>query len=276
MQLPTAPVKATRSSPKWLILYSLPKVGKTDQLTQLPGCLIGDAEGGAEGYDCLRVAITCSADIDDLVAAITAEGKKRYAEGLRGDDLFPYRFIALDTIDEIEEMAVKSATTKYKKGRLNTKGKFEEAGYTSVNELPDGHGYQYSRAELLEKIEAVSAVCPHLILIVHVKDKYLADKDGTSVATKDLSLTGKMASILPSRADAIGYMYRSSAKENRGQLMISFETFESSVMGARQKYLAGQKFPFNWARIYPDEPAVVAAFPKEEMHVGTGVEIKQN
>lgn len=264
IELPQAPVKATRSSPKVLILYSLPKVGKTDQLSQLPGCLIADMEGGAEGYDCLRVAINSSADIDDLVASIQAEGKRRHESGLRGDDLFPYRFIALDTMDELEDMTTKSATLKYRKGRLNSKGKFEEAGYTSVNELPDGHGYQYSRAELMEKIDAVAGVCPHLILICHVKDKYLGEKDGSAVTTKDLALTGKMAQILPSRADAIGYMYRSSAKETRGELMISFETFESSVMGARQKYLAGQKFPFNWARIYPDEPAVVKAFGEQK------------
>lgn len=264
MQLPTAPVKATRSSPKWLILYSLPKVGKTDQLSQLPGCLIADLEGGAEGYDCLRVSINSVADLDELVATIRKEGIRRYDEGLRGDDLFPYRFIAIDTTDELEVMTEKSATVKYKKSKLNSKGKFEENGYTSVNEMADGHGYRYSREEFLEKVDAVASVCPHLILIVHVRDKYLGEKDGTAVTTKDLSLTGKLAQILPSRADAIGYMYRSSSKENRGQLMVSFETYESSVMGARQKYLAGQKFPFNWARIYPDEPAVVAAFPLEE------------
>jgi hypothetical protein len=35
--------------------------------------------------------------------------------------------------------------------------------------------------------------------------------------------------------------------------MVSFETHESAVMGARQRYLAGQKFPFDWAKIFPDE-----------------------
>jgi hypothetical protein len=48
------------------------------------------------------------------------------------------------------------------------------------------------------------------------------------------------------------YMYRSTGKDNTGELMVSFQTNESAVMGARQKYLAGKKIPFDWATLYPD------------------------
>lgn len=40
--LPTAPVKAVRQSPKNLIIFAKPKVGKTSLLAQLPNCLILD------------------------------------------------------------------------------------------------------------------------------------------------------------------------------------------------------------------------------------------
>lgn len=252
MELPIAPVKATRTSPKILIIYSLPKVGKTDELSKLPGCLIADAEGGAEGYECLRVPIYSSADLHELRNLIIKTGEQRFKEGMRGDDLFPYKFIALDTIDKIEEYADTSATEKYKRGKLNPNKKFEEKGYTSVTELPEGGGYYYLRNEVLGLVNEIATVCPRLIITCHVKDKKIIDKKGETIMVNDLSLIGKMGSILCSKADAIGYMYRSEAKETRGELWISFETYESAVMGARQKYLAGQKFKFSWERIYPD------------------------
>lgn len=252
LTLPTEPVKATRTSPKVLILYSLPKVGKTYELSKLPGCLILDAEGGAEGYDCLRFSINSSADILAVRDEILRIGEQRFKSGKTGDNIFPYQFIALDTADKIEEFADYSATEKYKKGRLNLNKKFEEKGYTSVTELPEGGGYYYLRNEMMELINAIAAVCPRLIITCHVKDKKIIDKKGETIVVSDLSLIGKMGSILCSKSDAIGYMYRSQSKENLGELMVSFETYESAVMGARQKYLAGQKMPFSWATLYPD------------------------
>lgn len=250
--LPTEPVKPTRISPRIAIFYSLPKVGKTWELAHLPGCLILDAEGGAEGYECLRFAVSCTKDLLDARDAIIKMGEDRAAKGYKGADVYPYSFIALDTIDKMEEYAEESATTKYRKGPLNSKKKFEENGFTTVTELPDGNGYQYLRNELLMIVNEIAAVCPRLIITCHVKDKKVIDKKGETIIVSDLSLTGKMGAILCSKADVIGYMYRSEAKENRGELMVSFETYESAVMGARQKYLAGKKFPFSWARIYPD------------------------
>lgn len=258
VKLPTEPVKATRTSPKILILYSLPKVGKTWELANLPGCLILDAEGGAEGYDCLRFAITCTKDLMDARDSIISMGEERALKGMKGNDRYPYPFVALDTIDKMEEFADESATLKYRKGPLNANGKFEKNGFTSVTEMAEGYGYQYLRNEVLMIVNEIAAVCPRLIITCHVKDKKILDKKGETVVISDLSLVGRLGGILCSKADAIGYMSRSEAKENKGELMISFETYESAVMGARQKYLAGQKFPFSWARIYPD------VFPEKE------------
>jgi len=267
--LPTAPVPPTRTSPKIVILYSLPKVGKTNELAKLPGCLLLDAEGGAEIYECLRFRVYSSKDIRDVKKAVLKMGQERARQGMTGDDTFPYKFIAIDTVDKIEEFAEYSATEKYKNSKLNSNHKFEEK-YDTITELPEGGGYYYLRNEVIDLINEIGSVCPHLILTCHVKEKKLSGKDekkGEAVVVNDLSLQGKLAAIVAAKADAIGYMYRSEAKENRGELMISFQTYESAVMGARQKYLAGQKFPFSWARIYPDlfpEEAAKLTAPVEE------------
>lgn len=255
IQLPTRdnPVKATRIGPKILILYSLPKMGKTDQLVELAkvkDCLIIDAEQphGTDTYETTAIKVDNMAQAQYVATMIDEEGKKRAAQGKTGADLFPYQFIAIDTIDAIEDMAEISATEKYRNGPLNAKGSFDNKGYKSVIELPEGGGYYYLRKEVTDYIDLYAARCPYLILTVHVKEKLIATKEGMDVKVNDISLTGKLSSIVCARADAIGYLSRT----DKGELTVSFQTYEGAVMGARQKYLAGQKMPFSWARIYPE------------------------
>lgn len=246
-----------RFSPKRLLLYSKPKVGKTDMLAQLPSCLImdGDQDEGAGLYECMRQPIGSTKDVLNTIQAIEEAGGERHTKGMRGDDLFPYRFIGMDPIDQFEAFALASATEKYRKGLLNTNKKFEEKGFTRVTELPDGGGYMYLWNELQDMINLVSGRCKNLIITAHVRERLLGGKDekkGEQATVDDIDLTGKLANIVCASVDAIGYVYRSSDKDHRGELWISFQTNESTVMGARQKYLAGQKMPFTWDRIYPD------------------------
>jgi hypothetical protein len=240
--------KAVRVGPKILILYSLPKVGKTEALVQLAArtnCLIVDSEQphGTDTYDTVAIKADNMAQIMYVPKLVKDEGAKRKSEGKIGMDLFPYQFIALDTLDAIEDMAEISATDKYK---LSTIGKTFKGN--SVLELPNGGGYYYLRQELQEVINTYATCCPYLILIVHVKEKLIASKDGAEVKVNDISLTGKLSSIVCAKADAIGYMYRTP----KGELRISFQTYDGAVMGARQKYLAGQDMPFAWETIYPE------------------------
>lgn len=222
-------------------------------LSKLPSCLIMDADKdqGAALYECMRQPILESQDVYDVHAAIESAGEALYNQGKRGKDIFPYRFVAMDPIDRFERLAELRASAKYAKGPY--KESWAKKGYESVTELPDGNGYQYLRNELNNMVDTIASVTPHLIITAHVKDKLLTDKKGDTINVIDIDLTGKMGQILCAAADVIGYVYRSSDKENRGELMVSFETFESAVMGARQRYLAGQKFPFDWSKIYPDE-----------------------
>lgn len=248
--LPMSKRKATRISPKILVLYSLPKVGKTKALTELDNCMILDTEDGTGMYDCISLAVHSVPELKKFLQAVEKEGAARAAKGVTGDALYPYKYIAIDTIDAMEDLAETEATRKYKASSMAGK-EFKESG-TSVLELAHGLGYYYLREELLEIIKQVSMYCRHLILTVHVKEKLL-DKKGEQVKSNDISLTGKLGSMVCAKADAIGYLYRQKNKEtNEDVLMVSFETGENQVMGARQPYLAGQKFPFSWDKIYVD------------------------
>lgn len=265
--LPKSKVAPTRINPKIGIIYSLPKVGKTTMLSQLEDCMILDTEGGADMYEALRLRITSvygqssynddgtikSTSIDAFEKMMFADAERQIKEGIKVPK-FPYRFIAVDTLDELESMCEISATKKFFESTIGKGVKQKNPDMKSVLELPNGGGYYHLRNEVMLQIDRLVRLCPHLILISHIKDKLL-EKGGIEISVKDISLTGKLGSIVAAKADYIGYVYR----EPKKPLMISFESYENtSVMGARFPRLAGKKMEFTWSNIYLPEPAQVA------------------
>jgi len=252
-------MKPTKINPKILVLYGMPKVGKTREVSRLNSCLIADTEKGAEASESIRVPINSihGPIIRDKSGAITGMGiVTLYNEIIAiGQDqaskgqtvTFPYKFIALDTLDKLEDYCEIEATVRYKESTI---GKTFTGD--SVLDLPQGAGYYHVRKVMLEMIEMMSRVCKYIILITHIKEKLL-DKGGVNVSSTDISLTGKLSSMVCAKADAIGYMYRNTKKE----LMVSFETNENATMGSRFPRLAGLRIPFDWTKIYIEEPDLV-------------------
>jgi hypothetical protein len=97
----------------------------------------------------------------------------------------------------------------------------------NVLKLPNGAGYLYLRNAFDLMIDKFKEAFPRTILSGHIKDKFI-DKAGTEVAAKDLDLTGKIKSIVCSRADAIGYLKR---EENK--CIITFKTSDEINCGVR-------------------------------------------
>jgi hypothetical protein len=266
--LPTVPVKATRIDPAILILYGAKKVGKTGELIKLPGCLILDGEEGTATYEALKIDFKNVKDLigkEGVVAAIRAEGVRRVTankeaiakkqpEPYPGDAIFPYRYIALDTVDAVEEDVIPWATANFKQ---TAKGK-EFQGNT-VLELDYGLGYYFIREGVKEIIKEIATVCRTVIIISHMAEKVVS-KGGMDTTAQDISLSGKLGAIVCAMADAIGYMYRKGGKPGEpDKMMVSFRTTEGVTMGARQKHLAGQTFEFSWDKIFIDDPALKPA-----------------
>lgn len=253
--LPTEKVKATRINPKIIVVYSMPKVGKTTSLRDLDDCLTFDGERGAEMYDMLRYNFDniyqFDAGVLELREKLNDQLTKLIATGLSQPEAykqvkFPYRRIAIDTLDKLEDYCEVSATEKYKNTTIG--GTFKG---DSVIELPNGAGYYHLRNELLEKIDTVARLTETLILSCHVKDKII-DKGGIEVKSQDLSLTGKLGAIVCAKADLIIYLYRERGKP----LMASLATNPATVMGGREfphiAPLLGTQFEFNWNKILID------------------------
>lgn len=259
--LPSGVIKAIRFNPRILMLYGVPKVGKTTVLAQLPGLLVLDLERGAEALDIMRIPINsiegatvmntdgsvAFTSMNQVIADIEAIGIAEYQKTNRMPKP-PYKYIAIDTLDKLEDYCDASATAKYKATTLGKK--FEGK---SVMELDHGLGYYYMRNEVLGMIDRMAAVTEHLILISHVKEKNLS-KGGIEVSVRDISLTGKLGQMVAAKADCIGYLYREPQGTGKAdKLMINFETSEGTVMGARLQRLAGRKFEFNWEEIFLKE-----------------------
>lgn len=235
IELPIKKREPLRSLPKTLLLYGVPKVGKTKFITTLENALILDMEEGSHSYACTAADIKSTAQLDSVMESILSYGKASGGQ-------YPYKYIVVDTVDRLEDY-IEVLCTKIYKG--STVGKDFQGD--SVQELAYGAGYKMIRDKMVYYIEKLSKLCEHLIVISHVRDKTLM-KEGIEVSVKDLSLAGKLGSILMAKMDAIGFMYRQNA-----DLMVSFNTGQSAVMGSRYEHLAGKILLADWELLFPTQ-----------------------
>ena len=232
MELPTKKVKASRKSPKNMIIYGPPKIGKTTVLSQLDDCLIIDLEQGSDMIDALKVKVNSLKELAEVGRAIIKEGK-------------PYKYIAIDTISKLEEWCEEEGKKIYMKTPMGKNFETKNPGM-SILALPNGAGYLYLRMAYKKWIERLNLLADKIILVGHLKDKML-EKKGKEVAVKDLDLTGKIKQITCANADAVGYIYREGE-----ETMISFNSLDDVTAGSRCEHLKGATMPMSWEKIYID------------------------
>ena len=230
--LPKTKVKAYRKSPKNMVIYGPPKIGKTTMLSLLDNCLIIDLEDGSDMVDALKVKV-------NNLSMLSAIGKEIIKENK------PYKYVAIDTVSKLEEWCETEGKRIYMQTPMGKNFEQKNPG-ASVLSLPNGAGYLYLRIAFKQWIDRLNTLADHIILVGHLKDKML-EKKGKEVSVKDLDLTGKIKQITCANADAIGYIYR----EN-DITMISFNSLEDTVAGSRCAHLKGQTMPLEWNKIFID------------------------
>ena len=230
--LPKTKVKASRKSPKNMVIYGPPKIGKTTMLSLLDNCLIIDLEDGSDMVDALKVKV-------NNLSMLSAIGKEIIKENK------PYKYVAIDTVSKLEEWCETEGKRIYMQTPMGKNFEQKNPG-ASVLSLPNGAGYLYLRIAFKQWIDRLNTLADHIILVGHLKDKML-EKKGKEVSVKDLDLTGKIKQITCANADAIGYIYR----EN-DITMISFNSLEDTVAGSRCAHLKGQTMPLEWNKIFID------------------------
>jgi hypothetical protein len=223
IQLPLTPVKATIKSPKELIIFSKPKVGKTTLLAGLENCLILDFEDGSDYIDAIKLKVDSIDQLREIGKAIK-------------DANYPYKCIAVDTVTALEEFCIGYAELLYSKSSMG-KNWFSEGKpkYGTIINMPQGAGYQWLRTAYNKTLDYIRTLAPRIILVGHVKDTSL-EKQGNDFNSLDLDLTGKIKRITASNSDAIGYLYRKG-----NQNILSFKTTDEISCGARPEHLRNKE-----------------------------------
>jgi len=230
--LPDKKTKASRKSPKNMIIYGPPKIGKTTALSKLDDCLILDLEDGTDMVDALKIKIKNIENLTEVGKAIFDKNR-------------PYKYIAVDTVTQLEVWCEEEAKNIY---RQTPMGKNFDPGDKGISilSLPQGGGYLYLRMAYKKWLDRLNKLADHVILVGHLKDRMI-EKKGKEVAVKDLDLTGKIRNITCANADAIGYIYRED-----GKTMISFDSKGDISAGSRCDHLKGQDMELLWENIFID------------------------
>lgn len=222
IQLPTNKIPAVSVNPQYLVLYGLPKAGKTSAVAQLENNLIVDLEGGSQFIDAMSVQARNINDLGEIAQAIRAKNKEV------GHNF--YRRITIDNATRLEDICMSYACTLYKKTELGKNWTGDD-----VTTLARGAGYKYLRDAVKRVIDMFKELCDEFILIGHVKDS-ITEKDGQEVNAKEIDLVGKLGKIICGMADAVGYVYR---KDN--ETHISFKSGgDGTIMEARARHIAGK------------------------------------
>lgn len=93
----------------------------------------------------------------------------------------------------------------------------------------------YLREAMSIILNELEKLCDTLIILGHLKSKYV-ENEGKEMETRGLDLTGKLAAIICSQVDAIGYIYRDDNKT-----VINFQPSESLIVGSRPEHLKNKK-----------------------------------
>lgn len=188
--LPTTKIPAKSTNPKYLIIYGLPKCGKSSAVAQLENNLIIDLEGGTTFIDAMSIQCRTINELGEAAQAIRAKNEEV------GKNF--YKHITIDNATRLEDICLSFAAQLYKKTELGKNWKGDD-----VTTLPRGAGYKYLRDAVKKVIDMFKDLCDEFILIGHVKDSII-EKDGEEVTAKEIDLVGKLGKIICGLSDAVG------------------------------------------------------------------------
>lgn len=231
MELPLSKIKSTRKNPKKIIIFSNPKTGKTEATAALENSLLLDLEDGSEFVDAMKINILAEARKENKSPlTMLREVIDKITEANKKNGGYVYQYITVDTVSALEDIALELANRLYQQTPMGRNWIGDD-----VTKLPNGAGYLYQREAMSIILNELEKLCDTLIILGHLKSKFV-ESEGKEMETRGLDLTGKLAAIICSQVDAIGYMYREDNKT-----VINFQPSESLIVGSRPEHLKNQK-----------------------------------
>ena len=115
-------------------------------------------ENGSTYVDALKIKINSLKELKETVKAIKEAGK-------------PYKYITIDTITAVEEMAKPLAITLYQNSPMFSP---KYADVKDVTQLQNGSGWSFLRQGVEMLVDLVASATDNLIICGHVKDTALS------------------------------------------------------------------------------------------------------
>lgn len=240
-ELPTERSKIASYNPSLVVLYGVPKCGKSTLMAHLEDNLILDFEDGYRALSVMKVQVRTAQDLFQVKKLLAAKAKEKNG--------IPYKFITLDNATRLEEVCLPYAAHLYRQTPMGMNWKVIESKDSKtgqiikkpdpnadIRQLPQGGGWGYIRDAIKELVNMFKPYCETLILVGHVKDKQIK-KDGEEISEMQLDLAGKSSTIICGEADAIGLIYRKG-----NSTYMSFENSGVATNEARPLHLRGRKF----------------------------------
>lgn len=229
--LPKGIIKSTSTNPKSMVIFSQPKVGKTELCSALDNALLIDVENGSNYVDAQKInIIEIARDKNVAPLAVLQQVIQELKTVKRDTGSYPYKYGIIDTVTALEDIVLELANELY---RNTPQGRNWQG--SDVRTLPQGGGYYYTRLAFSKVIGLLQECFEYFIMLGHVKQR-LVDKDGKEMSERSLDLQGKVSSILCSQVDAIGYMFREDNKT-----IINFQPSESLISGSRCEHLKNKE-----------------------------------
>jgi hypothetical protein len=212
-----------------------------------------DLENGAEFLDSMKInVLQLSKEHNKSPLTILKEVIGKIAESNKAKGDYTYKYITIDTVTALEDISLELANKLYKNTPMGRNWIGDD-----VTKLPNGAGYQYLRESMDIILNEIQQLCDTLIILGHLKGKFI-EKEGKEMEARGLALTGKIASILCSQVDAIGYVYRDENKT-----LVNFAPSESLIVGSRPDHLKNKtitliesddngKLTIDWSKIFID------------------------
>lgn len=240
-ELPTERSKIASYNPSLVVLYGVPKCGKSTLMAHLDDNLILDFEDGYRALSVMKVQVRTAQDLFQVKKLLAAKAKEKNG--------IPYKFITMDNATRLEDACLAYAAHLYRQTPMGmrwkmieyvdpkTKQKVEKPDPNAdVRQLPNGAGWGYMRDAIKELVNMFKPYCETLILVGHVKDKMIK-KEGEEISEMQLDLAGKSSAIVCGEADAVGLIYRKG-----NSTFMSFENSGIATNEARPLHLRGRKF----------------------------------
>ena len=240
-ELPTERSKIASYNPSLIVLYGVPKCGKSTLMAHLDDNLILDFEDGYRALSVMKIQVRTAQDLFQV--------KKLLENKMKETGKAPYKFITLDNATRLEEACLPYAAYLFRQTPMGMTWKMIETvdpktkqkvmkpdPKADVRQLPKGAGWGYMRDAITELVNMFKPYCETLILVGHVKDKMI-EKEGEEISEMQLDLAGKSSTIICGEADAVGLIYRKG-----NSTYMSFENSGIATNEARPLHLRGKKF----------------------------------